>query len=39
MAAKAREGHPPKKVFWGFGAECDPDGYAVRLWDEKSMNS
>mgnify|MGYP001160173405 CR=1 FL=1 len=41
MAAKgAREGHPPKKVFWGFGAEVlDPDGYAVRLWDEKSMNS
>lgn len=41
MTAKgARDGHPPKKVFWGFGAELlDPDGYAIRLWDEKSMNS
>jgi catechol 2,3-dioxygenase-like lactoylglutathione lyase family enzyme len=41
MAAKgARDGHPPQKAFWGFGAELrDPDGYLVRLWDEKSMNS
>ncbi len=41
MSAKgARDGHPPRKVFWGFGAELlDPDGYIVRLWDEKSMNS
>jgi hypothetical protein len=40
MAAKgARGGHPPQKVFWGFGAELlDPDGYAIRLWDAKSMN-
>jgi len=30
--------HPPKKVFWGYGAElCDPDGYRLRLWDQKSM--
>lgn len=30
--------HPPKKVFWGYGAELlDPDGYCLRLWDEKSM--
>ena len=26
------------KVFWGYGAElCDPDGYRLRLRDEKSM--
>ena len=32
--------HPPQKVFWGYGAElCDPDGYIVRLWDEKSMRA
>jgi catechol 2,3-dioxygenase-like lactoylglutathione lyase family enzyme len=30
--------HPPMKVFWGYGAElCDPDGYRLRLWDQKSM--
>ena len=30
--------HPPQKVFWGYGAELvDPDGYRVRLWDEKTM--
>ena len=30
--------HPPMKVFWGYGAElCDPDGYRLRLWDEKTM--
>jgi len=30
--------HPPMKVFWGHGAElCDPDGYRLRLWDQKSM--
>jgi catechol 2,3-dioxygenase-like lactoylglutathione lyase family enzyme len=30
--------HPPKKVYWGYGAELlDPDGYRVLLWDEKSM--
>jgi catechol 2,3-dioxygenase-like lactoylglutathione lyase family enzyme len=32
--------HPPQKVFWGYGAELrDPDGYSVRLWDEKSMKA
>ena len=31
--------HPPMRVFWGYGAElCDPDGYRLRLWDQKSMN-
>src|SRR6266700_244246 len=30
--------HPPMRVFWGYGAElCDPDGYRLRLWDQKSM--
>jgi predicted enzyme related to lactoylglutathione lyase len=30
--------HPPLPTFWGFGAElADPDGYAIRLWDERSM--
>ena len=30
--------HPPIKVFWGYGAElCDPDGYRLRLWDQKTM--
>jgi catechol 2,3-dioxygenase-like lactoylglutathione lyase family enzyme len=30
--------HPPMKVFWGYGAELrDPDGYSLRLWDQKSM--
>jgi catechol 2,3-dioxygenase-like lactoylglutathione lyase family enzyme len=30
--------HPPMKVFWGYGAElCAPDGYRLRLWDQKSM--
>ncbi len=30
--------HEPKKTFWGYGAElADPDGYLVRLWDERSM--
>ncbi|MGH9736273.1 MAG: VOC family protein [Candidatus Acidiferrales bacterium] len=29
---------PPRKLFWGYGAEiADPDGHVVRLWDEKSM--
>ena len=32
--------HPPQKAFWGFGAELrDPDGYSVRLWDERSMKA
>jgi len=30
--------HGPQKTFWGYGAELsDPDGYLVRLWDERSM--
>jgi|HubBroStandDraft_1064217.scaffolds.fasta_scaffold11498_2 predicted enzyme related to lactoylglutathione lyase len=30
--------HPPKRYFWGSGAELnDPDGYLIRLWDEVSM--
>jgi catechol 2,3-dioxygenase-like lactoylglutathione lyase family enzyme len=29
---------PPQKLQWGYGAEItDPDGYVIRLWDEKSM--
>jgi len=32
--------HPPRKVFWGYGAELrDPDGYSIRLWDERSMKA
>jgi catechol 2,3-dioxygenase-like lactoylglutathione lyase family enzyme len=30
--------HPPRKEFWGYGAELvDPDGYFIRLWDTVSM--
>lgn len=30
----------PQKLFWGYGAELrDPDGYLVRLWDERSMKA
>ena len=30
--------HGPQKNFWGYGPElADPDGYLVRLWDERSM--
>jgi catechol 2,3-dioxygenase-like lactoylglutathione lyase family enzyme len=30
--------HPPRKTDWGYGAELkDPDGYLVRLGDERSM--
>jgi catechol 2,3-dioxygenase-like lactoylglutathione lyase family enzyme len=33
-----RFSHPPKRHFWGYGAElADPDGYVIRLWDEVSM--
>lgn len=32
--------HPPQETFWGYGAElADPDGYLVRLWDERSMKA
>jgi catechol 2,3-dioxygenase-like lactoylglutathione lyase family enzyme len=28
----------PQKNFWGYGPElADPDGYIVRLWDERTM--
>jgi len=38
VAAGVPFAHPPMKVFWGYGAElCDPDGYRLRLWDQKSM--
>jgi len=30
--------HGPQKTFWGYGAElADPDGYVVRLWDQRTM--
>jgi catechol 2,3-dioxygenase-like lactoylglutathione lyase family enzyme len=30
--------HEPRKNFWGYGPELtDPDGYLVRLWDERTM--
>ena len=41
LALKQREvlfENDPRKLFWGYGAELrDPDGYLIRLWDEKSM--
>jgi catechol 2,3-dioxygenase-like lactoylglutathione lyase family enzyme len=31
-------GHPPRKSYWGYGAELvDPDGYLIRLWDQRTM--
>jgi uncharacterized glyoxalase superfamily protein PhnB len=30
---------PPKRQFWGYGAEVlDPDGYTNHLWDEVTMS-
>jgi len=30
--------HAPRRSYWGYGAELeDPDGYLIRLWDERSM--
>jgi catechol 2,3-dioxygenase-like lactoylglutathione lyase family enzyme len=30
--------NPPSRLAWGYGAELrDPDGYLVRLWDERTM--
>jgi catechol 2,3-dioxygenase-like lactoylglutathione lyase family enzyme len=30
--------HEPQRVFWGYGVKlADPDGYPVRLWDERTM--
>lgn len=32
--------HGPRKSYWGYGAELsDPDGYLIRLWDERSMKA
>jgi catechol 2,3-dioxygenase-like lactoylglutathione lyase family enzyme len=32
--------HAPQKTYWGYGAElADPDGYLVRLWDQRSMRA
>jgi predicted enzyme related to lactoylglutathione lyase len=32
--------HGPRKSYWGYGAELsDPDGYVIRLWDERSMKA
>jgi hypothetical protein len=37
-ARGAEFSHGPRKSSWGYGAELkDPDGYLVRLWDERSM--
>jgi predicted enzyme related to lactoylglutathione lyase len=39
VAARVAFVHPPQKTFWGYGAELlDPDGYVVRLWDERTMH-
>jgi catechol 2,3-dioxygenase-like lactoylglutathione lyase family enzyme len=39
-ARGVRFNHAPQKSFWGYGPElADPDGYLVRLWDEKSMKT
>jgi predicted enzyme related to lactoylglutathione lyase len=41
LAARGVEfAHPPRKTYWGYGAELtDPDGYHVRLWDETTMRT
>jgi hypothetical protein len=32
--------HGPRKAYWGYGLElADPDGYLIRLWDERSMTA
>jgi catechol 2,3-dioxygenase-like lactoylglutathione lyase family enzyme len=32
--------HGPRKNFWGYGLELvDPDGYLVRLWDTRTMQT
>ena len=37
-ARGVRFAHEPRKSYWGYGAELvDPDGYLLRLWDERSM--
>ena len=36
--AASPSAHGPQKNFWGYGPElADPDGYIVRLWDERTM--
>jgi predicted enzyme related to lactoylglutathione lyase len=38
LAARGIALAAPQKLAWGYGAELeDPDGYLVRLWDERSM--
>ena len=38
LRAGAEVSHGPRKVRWGYGLEVrDPDGYVLRLWDERSM--
>ena len=30
--------HPPREEAWGYGPELlDPDGHAIRLWDQRSI--
>jgi predicted enzyme related to lactoylglutathione lyase len=30
--------HGPMQVFWGYGTQLtDPNGYQVRLWDQRTM--
>jgi catechol 2,3-dioxygenase-like lactoylglutathione lyase family enzyme len=37
-ARRVEFSHRPQKAYWGYGAELkDPDGYLVRLWDQRSM--
>ncbi len=37
-AAGVTFAHPPQRTYWGYGAELhDPDGYVIRLWDERTM--
>jgi catechol 2,3-dioxygenase-like lactoylglutathione lyase family enzyme len=37
-ARGVRFSSPPQKHYWGYGAELrDPDGYLIRLWDERTM--
>ena len=39
-ARGAEFAHAPQKTYWGYGAELkDPDGYLIRLWDERSMSA
>ncbi len=32
--------HEPRRAYWGYGAELvDPDGYLIRLWDQRTMKA